>query len=143
MKYKEKKVKNQGYAIRSYVSYFGGIQIDRKRYYIEGEGNYHALDEYLKFPKKKLSYNLQSLLVKSTLCGIVGEDSNAETLEGLLEDAGLSTWGVVRVKDRMTTFKERIVTETQQVCRVDYESKSRVSSESEERFLKRSVELID
>ncbi len=44
------------------MSYFGESRLERRRYYIKGEGNYHPLDEYLKLPKKKLSYTIQSLL---------------------------------------------------------------------------------
>jgi rfaE bifunctional protein kinase chain/domain len=65
--------------------------------------------------------NLQSLEVKSTICGVIGDDTNANLLENLLEENQLSTWGIIRDKSRMTTFKERVVTEIQQVCRVDYE----------------------
>ena len=50
----------------------------------------------------------------------VGEDRNANVIEGL-EDNELSTWGIIRCKDRRTTFKERITTDTQQICRVDYD----------------------
>lgn len=70
-----------------------------------------------------VSDNLQSLKVNSTLCAVIGDDNNGNTLERLLEEAGLKTWGLVRDSARMTTFKERIVTEIQQICRVDYETK--------------------
>jgi len=59
---REKKIKNQGNACRDYVSLFGEIQICRRRYYITEHGNYHPLDEYLNFPKKKLSYAIQDLI---------------------------------------------------------------------------------
>ena len=62
-----------------------------------------------------VSDNLQSLKAKSTICSVIGDDQNGNTLEGLLEEAGLKTWGLVRDKSRMTTFKERVVTETQQI----------------------------
>lgn len=59
---REKKIKNQGNATRNYVSLFGGFEISRRRYYISDYGNYHPLDEYLNFPKKKLSYTIQTLI---------------------------------------------------------------------------------
>jgi rfaE bifunctional protein kinase chain/domain len=73
--------------------------------------------------------NLQSLEVKSTICGVIGDDTNANLLENLLEENQLSTWGIIRDKSRMTTFKERVVTEIQQVCRVDYETKHAIDNE--------------
>lgn len=77
-----------------------------------------------------VSDNLQSLGVKSTLCGVIGDDKNADTLEELLEDSNLKTWGLVRDEKRMTTFKERVVTEVQQICRIDYETKEPICNDT-------------
>lgn len=73
--------------------------------------------------------NLRSLDVKSTICGVIGNDVHADVFENLLEENGLSTWGIIRSDDRPTTFKERVVTNTQQVCRVDYESKKMITTD--------------
>lgn len=70
-----------------------------------------------------VSDNLKSLSVTSTLCGVVGDDAHASLLESMLEENGLKTWGIVRDNSRMTTYKERVTTATQQICRVDYESR--------------------
>ncbi len=86
--------------------------------------------------------NLNSLEVKSTICGVVGNDSNADRLEALLEDSKLSTWGIVRCPGRMTTFKERIVTDIQQVCRVDYETKEELGPESVKSLTHRVEEFL-
>jgi rfaE bifunctional protein kinase chain/domain len=77
-----------------------------------------------------VSDNLKSMGVNSTLCGVIGDDLNASKLEGLLEDSHLKTWGIVRDPNRMTTFKERIVTEVQQVCRIDYETKDAIDNDT-------------
>lgn len=90
-----------------------------------------------------VSDNLQSLGVKSTLCGVIGDDSNGNTLEDLLVESNLSTWGVVRCEERMTTFKERVVTDIQQICRVDYETKDKLKPQTIERFHKRVSEFMD
>jgi rfaE bifunctional protein kinase chain/domain len=86
--------------------------------------------------------NLQSLNVKSTICGVIGSDSNGNILEDLLEEQKLSTWGVVRCEERMTTFKERVVTDVQQVCRVDYETKKELASNTLKRIIHRISEFI-
>lgn len=70
-----------------------------------------------------VSDNLMSLEVPSTLCGVIGDDSRASLVENLLEERGLKTWGLVRDPSRHTTYKERVTTATQQICRVDYETK--------------------
>ena len=88
-----------------------------------------------------ISHNLKTLGIRSTLCGLVGEDRNANIIEGLLEDNELSTWGIVRCKDRRTTFKERITTNTQQICRVDYETDKCLDNEIENDFIDRALDL--
>ena len=88
-----------------------------------------------------VSDNLQSLEVKSTICGVIGHDSNGNLLEHLLEDTGIKTWGLVRDEKRMTTFKERIVTSVQQICRVDYETKSTIDAQTFGRILNRLEEF--
>jgi rfaE bifunctional protein kinase chain/domain len=85
--------------------------------------------------------NLQSLEVKASLCGIVGDDNNANLFERLLEDCNQSTWGVVRDSERMTTLKERVVTPSQQICRIDYESRELISDSVFEKFEKRINEF--
>ena len=88
-----------------------------------------------------VSDNLKSLEVASTLCGIVGEDSRANLVESLLEERGLKTWGIVRDKSRLTTYKERVTTSTQQICRVDYETKDQIDEETSKRVMSRIQEF--
>lgn len=70
-----------------------------------------------------VSDNLKCLEVDSTLCGVIGDDARANLVENLLEERGLKTWGLVRDASRHTTYKERVTTATQQICRIDYETK--------------------
>lgn len=88
-----------------------------------------------------ISDNLRELKVKSTLCGVVGDDQNANVFENLLEETGLSTWGIVRCDERPTVFKERVVTDTQQICRIDYESNKAISADVEGRLFERISDL--
>jgi rfaE bifunctional protein kinase chain/domain len=88
-----------------------------------------------------ISHNLTTLGVASTLCGVVGDDNNANIFETLLEDEKLNTWGIVRSTNRKTTFKERIITNTQQICRVDYESSDEIDIATQEKLLARVDEF--
>jgi rfaE bifunctional protein kinase chain/domain len=88
-----------------------------------------------------ISHNLNTLGVQSVLCGVVGEDFHANTLEGLLEDEGLKTWGIVRSSDRPTIFKERVTTSTQQICRIDYESSDEINDQTEKKLIARVEEF--
>lgn len=86
-----------------------------------------------------VSDNLKSLEVSSTLCGVIGDDSRANLVEHLLEERDLKTWGLIRDPARHTTYKERITTATQQICRVDYETKDLISDD----ILRRVVNRIE
>ncbi len=88
-----------------------------------------------------ISHNLQTLNVPSTLCGIIGVDKNADVFEDLLEDNLLKTWGLIRTSDRMTTFKERVTTNTQQICRIDYETSEPIDNQLATKFLQRVKEF--
>lgn len=88
-----------------------------------------------------ISHNLTTLGVSSTLCGVVGDDNNANIFESLLEDEKLNIWGIVRAEDRQTTFKERVITNTQQICRIDYESSEEISEVTQQKLLARIDEF--
>jgi rfaE bifunctional protein kinase chain/domain len=88
-----------------------------------------------------VSDNLLSMGVNSTICGVIGEDKNADLVEDLLENNGLSTWGLIRINDRKTTFKERVVTRAQQICRVDYESKEPIPESTFDSIIDRVKEF--
>lgn len=88
-----------------------------------------------------ISHNLKTLGVQSTLCGVVGEDSNANVFDTLLEDEKLNTWGIVRTNSRPTIFKERVTTNTQQICRIDYESSDYINEETEKKLIARFDEF--
>lgn len=90
-----------------------------------------------------VSDNLNSLEVNSTLCGVIGDDARANLVEHLLEERGLKTWGLVRDPSRHTTYKERVTTSTQQICRIDYETKQSVSDEVGRRISSRILEFSD
>jgi D-glycero-beta-D-manno-heptose-7-phosphate kinase len=88
-----------------------------------------------------VSENLVSLSVGSTLCGVIGNDSRANLVEHLLEEKGLKTWGLVRDSSRHTTYKERVTTATQQICRVDYETKDFIDEEIQKKLMTRIDEF--
>lgn len=89
-----------------------------------------------------ISHNLNTLGVKSTLCGVVGNDNNANIFDNLLEDEKLNTWGIVRSPERPTIFKERVTTNTQQICRIDYESSKSIDETTEQKVLLRVKEFV-
>ncbi|MCB9060917.1 MAG: D-glycero-beta-D-manno-heptose-7-phosphate kinase [Halobacteriovoraceae bacterium] len=88
-----------------------------------------------------ISNNLIELGVEGTLFGIIGNDSAATFFESLLEEKGLKTWGIVREDGRPTTWKERVTTNMQQICRVDFESKEAISEDTLKKVVTKINEL--
>lgn len=89
-----------------------------------------------------ISDNLKALNMNSLLCGVMGEDRHAQLMEELLEEKDLSTWGLVRDESRPTTFKERVTTSGQQICRIDYERARPLTQEIEKKLLDRVAEFL-
>ena len=87
--------------------------------------------------------NLRTLGVRPTLCGIIGEDRNAEYFQDILKEYNLSTDGLIKVGNRPTTFKERVATSVQQVCRVDYEDRSPIDKTTEKMVLDCAVKMFE
>ncbi len=90
-----------------------------------------------------VSDNLKSLNVKTTLCGVIGDDLGAENFLQLMQQNGLPIDGVIKEQSRKTSLKERIVTNTQQICRVDHETIGAISDKCFGNLLNKIEELID
>jgi rfaE bifunctional protein kinase chain/domain len=75
--------------------------------------------------------NIISLGAASTLVGVVGADAAAEQLRGALTSRGIEANGLVTAQERSTTHKLRVVARTQQIVRVDVETRAPLSAESE------------
>jgi len=72
--------------------------------------------------------------------GVLGVDADADRLTGLLERAGASTGGLIRVPDRRTTLKTRLVglaqhRHRQQLIRVDDETTSPIDQTTADHLL--------
>ncbi len=72
-------------------------------------------------------YNLAKLGAKVKVAGLLGKDSQGETLRNVLEAAGIDTRGILIERDRPTVTKTRIAgharqSVTQQIVRVDRKS---------------------
>ena len=67
--------------------------------------------------------NLNSLGIKSVLCGIIGDDNSAEMFEQICKDKGIDPSGLYRDSSRPTTVKTRIIGNNQQIVRLDREVK--------------------
>ncbi len=80
--------------------------------------------------------NLHSLGVACEVFGVVGNDDPGGQLAGLLEGQGIGCQGLLKVEDRLTSIKTRVIAGQQQVVRVDRETRGEVEGELARRLVK-------
>ena len=88
-----------------------------------------------------VAMNLRGLGCGAVLAGFWGEDNEAAELKKLVEAAGVDTVGVVTTS-QPTTSKTRILARTQQVLRLDIETRDEFSVVDMQRLEERCVELV-
>ena len=74
-----------------------------------------------------VALNVQSLGAKPYICAIIGDDKAGEEFLSLLRNQNLSEQGILKIKDRPTTVKTRIIAHNQQIVRVDAETDENIS----------------
>jgi rfaE bifunctional protein kinase chain/domain len=88
-----------------------------------------------------VALNLLALGAKPIICGVIGEDSSGDKLLNLFEKNGISTDGIVKSIARKTTVKTRVISNKQQLLRIDSESTFPLL-ESEEIKLNNTIQNI-
>ncbi len=79
--------------------------------------------------------NIVSLGAKATIVGVVGADAPADQLRVAMRERGIATDALVTAEERPTTHKLRIVARTQQIVRVDVESRDKLSAASDAKLV--------
>ncbi|MEO5987448.1 MAG: D-glycero-beta-D-manno-heptose-7-phosphate kinase [Candidatus Eisenbacteria bacterium] len=92
------------------------VEVERESSSLGGAGNVAA--------------NLTALGAETVLVGTVGADSRAQQLIDAFTERGVSTSAIVRDGARPTTIKTRIIAQSQQVVRADWESRDDVAGEA-------------
>ncbi len=76
------------------------------------------------------------------LVGVIGKDRGAEDFRRLLKESGIQSKHLVPDTSRRTVLKERVVSERQQLLRIDYENSHTVDPVMEKTILKRIRSLL-
>ncbi|MFW5726597.1 MAG: bifunctional heptose 7-phosphate kinase/heptose 1-phosphate adenyltransferase, partial [bacterium] len=74
-----------------------------------------------------VALNVQALGATPLLCAVTGNDYAGDDFGDLLKERSISSEGIIRSKERVTTVKERVIAGSQQVLRVDSEDDSLLS----------------
>ncbi len=87
--------------------------------------------------------NVQTLGANPILCGIAGNDDNGDLLIKMLKSKKLQVDGIIRVEDRATTTKTRIISHTQHVVRIDEEIDEIIDEPVSEKLFLRIKEFVN
>lgn len=90
-----------------------------------------------------VSLNLQVLGATPFLVSFIGDDAPGNTFIELMKERGLSEEGIIRIADRRTTTKTRIISGGQQVVRVDEELSDYIEPQEEEQIFERVEQLVN
>ncbi len=89
-----------------------------------------------------VAMNIKAMGATPILCSVVGDDSGAARFNRLLEIEGLSTAGMVKDKDRVTSVKTRVLGNNQQLLRIDEERVENLTGIQEEALINTVSSLI-
>ena len=77
-----------------------------------------------------VAVNLRALGVSVTLAGVVGMDADGDKLMAELDNRGIASDSILRMKDRPTTRKTRLIARGSQMLRVDNETTGPIDAET-------------
>jgi D-glycero-beta-D-manno-heptose-7-phosphate kinase len=81
-----------------------------------------------------VALNLKELGVSPILCSVIGNDLESNIFLKLLDKAGISSKGILKSEERITTIKHRIIAENQHLLRVDSETEKDLSDDESVKF---------
>lgn len=90
--------------------------------------------------------NLTSLEAKVFVYGVIGNDANGEKFIKELEDKNVNPAGIVKDETRPTIIKSRVLSQGQQLLRLDWEKDTDISEDIQNQLLEnfeKNIENID
>ena len=86
--------------------------------------------------------NIAALGATPLLCSVVGNDHDGKALLDLMSTRHMDTRGIVQSENRITTVKERMLSSSQQLLRIDRETTKPISRKEQVALLKKIETLI-
>ena len=90
-----------------------------------------------------VALNLAALGAHPIICSVIGADSEGTRLLDLFQNAQISTDGIYASKNRKTTVKTRVLSNKQQLLRIDSEDTSLISKEEETELYQQIERIIE
>ncbi len=90
-----------------------------------------------------VSLNLQALGATPYLFSVIGNDDNGVKFKRLLKKRNLSDLGILTDSNRKTTVKNRIISKSQHIARVDEETTGFITAEIENALISKIANLLE
>ena len=105
------------------------VNIEAERFVLGGASN--------------VANNLKSLSAKVSVYGVVGKDDNGEKFLKELKGKEIDHWGIVKDESRPTIIKSRILSQGQQLLRLDWEKDTEISEEIQKKIIENVAHKIN
>ena len=89
-----------------------------------------------------VALNLKALGAKTLLAGVIGEDTKGNIFLDLLKEQQIGYEGIVRLKNRPTISKTRIIAGSHHILRVDEEDKQIINEAAQALFMEKINDLF-
>ncbi len=90
-----------------------------------------------------VAINIKALGAQPILASVIGNDDRAQVFKNLMDERGLSKYGIYESNTRTTTIKTRIISNNQHLLRVDEEMDEYLDKETEIGFLNHLLYVIN
>jgi rfaE bifunctional protein kinase chain/domain len=90
-----------------------------------------------------VALNLAALGASPIICSVIGTDSEGERLIQLFKDSNISTDGMYASSNRRTTVKTRVLSNNQQLLRIDSEDTTLINSSEETQLLSQITSVLE
>jgi len=90
-----------------------------------------------------VALNVQALGATPLICSVIGDDLEGIEFQKLLADQNLSEEGILRIQDRPTTVKTRVIGHHQQMVRIDAETDKSISPKETSLVFEKIKHLIE
>lgn len=89
-----------------------------------------------------VALNVQAMGANPIMCSVIGVDTEGEIFLSLLKDQKLSSKGILKSRERITTTKTRVIGNNHHLLRVDEEMEKDISSHETEQLLRIILYLL-
>jgi rfaE bifunctional protein kinase chain/domain len=90
-----------------------------------------------------VALNVSALGAETILCSVIGDDEKGLIFENLLQKHNLKSDGIIKIKNRRTTVKTRIISQGQHLLRIDEEDSHHLEESVQTILFERIQKLID